>query len=154
MASGVVKAVVDKYAGIGAAHFPGGTRPAIHAFRNVTGAGGALPVVVITGEKVRRERLDAAEVMETSTLAVEIYAEAMADCDTVLAAMLYAGGAVGDGDGFEDGDLTGLSTGYRLNSMCRADDAEDRGFAQWGPTAQRVHKLAWSLKVEVIAGSF
>lgn len=150
MASGVVKAVLDKYAGLTAANFPSATRPNIYFAQNVTG--GSLPVVVVKDEKVRRERLNAAEVMETSRLSVEVYAATAGDADTIFTAVLFNGGAVGSGAGFEDGTLSGLGAGYRLNDM-HHEDAR-RGFARWTGSVERAHTAAFTLVVEVIAGSF
>ncbi len=153
----VTAAVKALYDGLSAGNFPGGARPPLYfGEAPQTGAGGAqqrLPYVVFSeqGRQVQVLDFERNSVL-VLTLALDVYANTLADVDGVVDAVRWNGGAVGAGAGFDFGTLGDLTAPRSTHQLLPAGEPR-RLEGALDVTGERVHASRMEYRVTVLERS-
>lgn len=151
----VIAAAITKFAALTAANFPGSSRPALY-FDDapVVTAAGAQTQPTTAGYCVLKD--DGTDVesfgferqcREVNHFVIEVYYPSLGDCDTAGLAIRRNGGTSEQGNGFDWGTISDLTTPRGTFVIVRTH--EQRAHAGLGKTGVPVHVLRLSYQVEV-----
>ena len=151
----ITQAAIDKYELLDAANFPNATRPRIdfgEAPQTVAGDSHDPPYVTLQDLGRERKPLDfEGNTIVTTRFSFEVWANTLADVDTIVAAIQRNGGTAGQGLGFDYGTLTTFSNTSNKSSHQILPVSEPRNLTdRVDRNGQRMHGAVVEYRVAVI----
>ena len=151
----IISACITKFAALTAANFPNSTRPTLYFDEApVVTASGAQLAVTSTGYCVLKDEGQNVlslgferQTNEVCDFVIEVYYPSFADVDTAVLAIKRNGGTSADGNGFDFGTLSDLTSPRGTFEIVRT--REQRAFAGMGKTGEPVHVCRISYRVAV-----
>lgn len=152
----VTAAAVTKYEALTAANFPSSTVPRIDfesAAQVVSSAQKRVPYVVLkdngrTTKVIDFERNN----LVTHRFTFDVWANTLADVDTIVAAIRWNGGTVGQGLGFDHGTLSDLSSPKSTHQILPVGEPRSLG-ERLDKDDNRVHGARLEYAIAVLESS-
>lgn len=148
--SSVIYAAMEKFDGLSAGGFPGGSRPSVYLDEAPVVDGSQLypPYAILrdNGEQFTSLGFERSNLYECA-FTIELYYESLADAATAVWAVRLNGGAIGAGSGFDYGTLSTLSVtrtpGQILPPTIRY------GLEGYGKASKPVYKAVMDYRITV-----
>lgn len=118
------------------------------ALRNAAAAQVTVPLVVIEDEGSAPDYEFELGGVEVTTLVVSIFANTLAQIDTIVLALKYGGGIPSAQQGLDFGTLTGLGSYLTFMECKRVKEKRNREHQEYTQTAQIVHKAELTYEVQ------
>lgn len=118
MPTGVIAAVLNKIESLSGSLFPGGTRPPVYFGSAALAASGAqvrVPYLVVRDDGAETEFFADSGGLEMTAVAVDCFAQTLADADAIAAAVKWGGQAPANKAGLDWGALALTAPRYAIS---------------------------------------